>query len=287
MEKLTLGVLHPGAMGAAVGAAAAAGGAEVLWASSGRGAQTGARARAASLTDVGALAQLVARSKVIVSVCPPHAALEVAGQVAGFGFNGVYVDANAIAPHTARAVKTCVEAAGAGFVDGGIVGPPPHREGTTRLYLAGAQASEVAGVFAGTPLAAPVIEGAEPGAASALKMCYAAYTKGLSALLMAVQALAEAEGVRETLADEWDLSQPGLAERSERAACANAAKAWRFVGEMEQIAETFQKAALPDGFHRGAADLYRALAEFKDCGEPPDLAQVVAVLLGRRAPQRQ
>jgi 3-hydroxyisobutyrate dehydrogenase-like beta-hydroxyacid dehydrogenase len=120
------------------------------------------------------------------------------------------------------------------------------------------------------------------GAASALKMCYAAYTKGTAALLLAVRALAEAEGVTPTLLAEWDRSQPGLADRSQAAARGTGAKAWRFAGEMHEIADTFAAAGLPDGFHRAAAELYGRLAPLKDA-PAPDLDGVLALLLGRGA----
>jgi 3-hydroxyisobutyrate dehydrogenase-like beta-hydroxyacid dehydrogenase len=109
--------------------------------------------------------------------------------------------------------------------------------------------------------------------ASALKMAYAAYTKGSSALLLAVNALAEAAGVRDALVQEWEISQPGLAKRSERTAAGTSRKAWRFVGEMQEIARTFAAAGLPDDFHLGAAELYRRMAELKDL--PPAELEVV------------
>ena len=139
-----VGLLHPGEMGAAVGALLVARGHEVLWASEGRSDATAARARAAGLTDAGSVAALADRSAVVLSVCPPHAALEVAAALAGF--EGTFVDANAIAPATARAAAELV---GDAFVDGGIVGPPPREPGDARLFLSGARAGEIAAVFAG------------------------------------------------------------------------------------------------------------------------------------------
>jgi 3-hydroxyisobutyrate dehydrogenase-like beta-hydroxyacid dehydrogenase len=223
---------------------------------------------------------LVRRADVILSICPPHAALDVGRAVADQGFRGIYVDANAVAPGTARDIATLVEAAGATFVDGGIIGPPPERAGTTRLYLAGRAAPRVAAAFAGSSLEAIVLDG-PPGAASALKMAYAAWTKGSAALLMAVRALATAEGVDDALVREWARSLPELPARSEAAVRGNARKAWRFVGEMEEIAATFGAAGLPDGFHRAAAVVYERLAGYKDSGEPPPLPEVAKALTTR------
>jgi 3-hydroxyisobutyrate dehydrogenase-like beta-hydroxyacid dehydrogenase len=274
----TIGILHPGEMGSAVGAAARAGGARVLWASQGRGPATRARADADGLEDAGTLAALVARSDVIVSVCPPHAARAVARTVAGHGFHGLYGDANAVAPATAREIGGIVGRAGARFVDGGIIGPPPRRPGVCRLYLAGPEAARMASLFTAGPLEPIVLDG-PPGAASALKMAYASWTKGTSALLMAVRALAAAEGVDEALLAEWARSLPDLPPRSEAAVKANAGKAWRFVGEMEEIAATWAAAGLPDGFHRAAGEIFARLERYKDAPTPPSVGDAAKALL--------
>jgi 3-hydroxyisobutyrate dehydrogenase-like beta-hydroxyacid dehydrogenase len=260
-----------------VGAAARAGGARVLWASADRSVATRARAEAEGLEDVGTLAGLVTESAVILSVCPPASALDVARQVAGLGFRGTYVDANAVAPETARAVGDLVTATGARFVDGGIIGPPPRRPGASRLYLSGPGAADVAALFREGPLAAIALDG-PVGAASALKVAYAAWNKGSQALLMAVRALAMHAGVDEALLAEWARSRPDLPKRSADAVADNTRKAWRFVGEMEEIAATFGAAGLPDGFHQAAAEIYRRLADWKDTPAPPSLAEVAKAL---------
>src|SRR5215475_5496906 len=162
-------------MGSMVGAAARANGLRVLWASDGRGGQTAARAASAGLEDVKTLAPLAASSQIILSVCPPHAAVDLARLVMGKSFTGIYVDGNAVSPATAREIAKIVTGGGATFVDGGIIGPPPKNRGTTRMYLSGAEAGRVARLFEQGALEVIAIEGG-PGAASALKMAYAAYT---------------------------------------------------------------------------------------------------------------
>ena len=203
-------------------------------------------------------------------MCPPEFAREVASSVHAAGFRGIYLDANAISPETAREMRDHL---GAGFVDGGIVGPPAWKAGSTRLYLSGSEAERVAGWFSGTPVDARVTR----GSASALKMCYAAYTKGSSALLLAVRALAEREGVAADLVGEWDLSQPGLPERSRIIARINSAKAWRFEGEMREIARAFSHAELPSGFHEAAGEIYHRLRDLKGRAAPLD--DVIQALL--------
>jgi 3-hydroxyisobutyrate dehydrogenase-like beta-hydroxyacid dehydrogenase len=246
---MVIGLLHPGEMGSAVGEALRSVGHTVLWASEGRSAETAARA--AAFEDAGTMEELARRSDVILSVCPPHAALDVARSVSGF--EGVYVDANAVSPGTAREIGAMVGR----LVDGGIIGPPPREPGDTRLYLAGREADSVAGLFAGTALDARVLPG-EPGAASALKMAYAAWTKGTAAMLLAIRELARAEEVEPALLAEWRISQPELIERSASAARSAERKGWRWVGEMEEIASTFASAGLPDGFHLAAAEVFRS-----------------------------
>jgi 3-hydroxyisobutyrate dehydrogenase-like beta-hydroxyacid dehydrogenase len=251
----TIGLLHPGEMGAALGARLRERGHDVLWAGERRSAATRERAEAAGLRDAGSLAALRDDADLVVSVCPPHAALDVARAVAGY--RGVFVDANAIAPATVEAVRRVVENGGGRLVDGGIVGPPPAREGTTRLYLSGAEAAGVAAAFEGTCVEAPVL-GPEPGTASALKMAYAAWTKGTAAMLLAISATARAAGVEDALLHEWRRSQPDVPDRLAAARDAAASKGWRWVGEMEEIAATFAAAGQPDGFHRAAAEVFRS-----------------------------
>ena len=276
----TIGLLNPGEMGSMVGAAVRSGGARVLWAGEGRSAATRKRASDAGLEDAGSVAAVVKASDVILSVCPPHAAVDVATQVAALRFGGTFVDGNAVSPATAREIGGIVEKGGATFVDGGIIGPPPAKPGTTRFYVSGAGAERISRLLTAGPLEAPVVPGG-PGAASALKMAYASWTKGSSALLLAVCALASAEGVDDSLLREWEISQPALAARSEGAAKSNAKKAWRFVGEMEEIAATFAAAGLPDAFHQGAAEIYRRMAVYKD-GPTPSLPEVLRALAPRR-----
>jgi 3-hydroxyisobutyrate dehydrogenase-like beta-hydroxyacid dehydrogenase len=224
------------------------------------------------MEDAGSLEHLVERADVIISVCPPAAAIDVARAVANTGFDGVYVDANAISPTTARTIGAHFDR----FVDGGVIGPPVRNPGSTRLYLSGDAATEVAALWNGTALETRVVDGGA-GAASAVKVCFAAWTKGTAALLLAIRALATAEGVEDALLAEWATSQPGLAEQSERAANNSAPKAWRFAGELDEIADSFAAHALPDGFGRAAADVYQRMATFKDTSDTP-LATVIDAL---------
>lgn len=278
MSKPKLGVLHPGNMGISVAASAQNSGCEVYWASDGRSQQTRVRADQYGLHDARNLARLCEVCEVIVSVCPPHAAESVAEQVAAQNFRGVYLDANAISPQRVARIANKVNAAGAAFVDGGIIGGPAWEAGQTWLYLSGEKARQVADCFAAGPLETEVI-GEEVGNASALKMCYAAYTKGTSALLCAILATAERLGVRGELAKEWSRDGSEFAANTEARVKRVTAKAWRFAGEMDEIAATFQSAGLPGSFHQAASEVYRRISGFKDAPELPELGEVLAALL--------
>ena len=249
-----VGVLHPGEMGAEVAGALRERGETVLWASAGRSGATAERAQAAGLEDAGDIGEVCRSSEILLSICPPHAALDVARATSGF--TGIYVDANAVSPAAARAVGEGF----ARFVDGGIVGPPPSRPGTTRLYLSGGEAERIAALFAGTNVDARVIS-AEPGAASALKAAYAGWTKGSAALLLTVRELARAEGVEDALLEEWRLSLSELEERLPGAERSARRKGWRWIGEMEEIARSLAAQDLPTGFHEAAAEVFRRAAE--------------------------
>jgi hypothetical protein len=252
-------------MGRTVGRALKAAGAEVWWCSADRSVATRRRAAAEGVEEAATLHELVRRVDGVVSVCPPAAAVDVARAVSAAGFGGWYLDANAVSPATMVAV-TDVLAAGGAVIDGGIVGPPADRAGSTRIYLAGPGAGDVAGHLRGG-LLEPVVIGEEIGEASALKMLYAAYTKGSGALLLAILAAAWRLGVDEHLLAEWRISLPDLPDRADGLLSRSGLKAWRFEAEMEEIAATLAAAGLPDGFHRAAAVVYGRLAPLRGVGE--------------------
>ena len=230
-------------MGAAIGAALVEAGQKVYWASQGRSEVTTERAEAAGLIDEGDLVTMLGHSSLIISVCPPHAALDVAAAVAAAAKgkrDWLYLDANAIAPTTARRVSEIVEGAGARYVDGGIVGPPPVNPGRMRLYLSGRAATQASNVLMTDRFVVRVVDDG-PTSASALKLAYAAWTKGSSALLLAVREAAVRSGVDETLLDEWRTSQPDLEDRWRHNRRSALDKGWRWSGEMEEIASMFEE----------------------------------------------
>lgn len=273
---MKIGVLHPGEMGSSIGDCLIQSGHEVFWASSERSQLS--RDRATTWQEKSKLSELVEQVDAILSVCPPSEARALANEVLDLRFRGIYVDANAIAPQTASEILNDF---GSNYVDGGLIGPPAREKGRTRLYLSGKFAREVGSWFDTSLLEAKVIATEMGVQASSLKMAYAGYTKGSSALLILISAFAELAGVRESLVKEWEMSQPALIKRSEQAAKGTAVKAWRFVGEMEEIAKTMKSSDLPEGFHNGSAELYSLMARFKDA-KSPDLNEVLEEIISLR-----
>jgi 3-hydroxyisobutyrate dehydrogenase-like beta-hydroxyacid dehydrogenase len=279
MDKHNVGILHPGEMGLSVAATIQNSGHTVYWLADGRSPKSRQRAEKLNLIDAGSLAHLCETCSLIVSVCPPHAAENVASSVIAAGFTGLYLDANAISPQRTKQIDQAVTAAGGTFVDGGIIGGPAWTPGKTWLYLSGEAAPTAADYFAAGPLETRVI-GEVVGKASALKMCFAAYSKGTTALLSAVLATAEALDVRAELAQQWSQDGSGFAQEAEQKVKAVTAKAWRFAGEMEEIAATFREAGLPDGFHLAASDIYQRMAGFKEIGAASSLDDILQAMIG-------
>jgi 3-hydroxyisobutyrate dehydrogenase-like beta-hydroxyacid dehydrogenase len=276
MTGLRIGILHPGQMGIVVAVSAQNGGNEVFWTSEARSAATRTRASEAGLQDAGTVGKLCELCPVIVSVCPPEFAEQTAEQVAGLSYRGTFVDANAISPERVHRIAHRLNEGGGRFVDGGIIGPPATKRGQTWLYLAGEHASEVALFFSSGPIEVEVLAGGV-GRASALKMCFAAYSKGSVALASAVLAAAQQLEVLGDLKRQWARSGPSLP-GLEREISRAAPKAWRFTSEMHEIAATFEDAGLPPQFHQAAADIFHRLENFKG-REEFSVNDVLATLL--------
>jgi 3-hydroxyisobutyrate dehydrogenase-like beta-hydroxyacid dehydrogenase len=276
MNARRIGILHPGQMGIVVAISARNSGNEVFWASEGRSADTRKRASEAGLSDAGTLAKLCELCPVIVSVCPPEFAEELAEQVARKSYQGIYIDANAITPERTQRIAHRMEACGARFVDGSIIGPPSNARNRTWLCLSGEHAAAVAPYFSAGPVEVDIIAGGI-GRASALKMCFAAFTKGSTALACAVLASAERLEVFDDLKRHFERNGPSLPEL-EREILRAAPKAWRYIAEMREIAATFQSAGMPPEFHQAAAEIFRRLEDFKG-RQDPAVKDVLGTLL--------
>ena len=261
MDLNTIAILMPGDMGHAVGRVLREHGHDVICALDGRGAHTRDMAASAGLRDVGTVRAVVEQADLILSILPPAAALglarDVAEQMRATGNAPVYVDCNAIAPETAKAVGTVITDAGARFIDAGIIGMAPGKGAGPRFYVSGPDHGEM---LALDGKGFQVIGmGDEIGQGSAIKMAYAGLTKGTWTLHTAVLMAAEQLGVTDALLTEFEHSQ-GAALNAMRARVPFIpADSARWVGEMEEIAKTFADAGVAPGFHEGAAEVFRVL----------------------------
>ncbi|MFB7673153.1 DUF1932 domain-containing protein [Kitasatospora purpeofusca] len=265
----TVTVLHPGQMGVAVARQLRLAGHEVLWVSEGRSDATADRATEAGLRLAGSLATALAKSDVVFAVCPPAAARDLAAEVAAVGFDGVYVEANAVSPGTAAAVCGILRETDAQVVDGCIIGPPPGGSTSARLYLSGEHphTDAVAGLFTGTQVTARVLD-REVGGASALKMAFAAYQKTARLLAGMSHALATDHGVAdELLAEALMMPSDILSDREYLRTVAP--RGWRWAPELEEIAQTLREAGLPDALALAAAGTLRCWNPLKDTDRPP------------------
>jgi len=259
-------------MGHVVGRVLADNGMPVLTCLQGRSERTRALAQRAKIEAVASYEELVQRADLILSILVPAEAEKAARLVSEAlretGEKVVYVDCNAVSPATARSVEKIIEEAGSRFVDAGIIGPPPKQKGTTRFYASGADAEQFA-QLRGYGLEVRVI-GSEIGRASGLKMVYAALTKGLTALSTELLVAAWQMGLYRDLVEEFRMSQAQHYGRMKNALPSMPPKARRWVGEMEEIAKTFQDLSLTPRIYQGAGEVYRFVGQTALADETPE-----------------
>ncbi|MET9913579.1 DUF1932 domain-containing protein [Streptomyces sp. NPDC006476] len=266
MHQPTVGILHPGSMGAAVAACAATNAAAVLWCPAGRSPASAARAEKARLTSVATLPELLDRSDIVISLCPPAAAEDLAHDVARAGYTGVYVEANAINPERTLRIAGLL-APEATVVDAGVVGSPPVGGKSPTLYLSGPSvtAVQLEELFAGTPVHTKVL-GTDVGQASALKLAYAAYQKTSRVLVALTTGLAREHGVDQELIDVASRRTASYLSEPEYIA-KTAARAWRWGPELEEAADMLAAAGLPPEMLRAAATTLSRWDDVKDDSE--------------------
>ncbi len=261
-DPRTVGIVSPGAMGSAVGAALARGGARAVVSLTGRSTRTHRLAEAAGLTVVPGLEDVVRHADVVLSIAPPEAAANIAVEIGRAareaGAQPLVADLNAIAPETARSIEVGLAQAGLDLVDGSISGPPPWKPGT-RLYLSGERAQEVADL----PLdgVQRIVVGGEVGSASAVKMSTASVYKGTSALLAQALLAADANGVLGHVLDDLRAGSPELVANVERRLANAASKSGRYVGEMHEIAATQEAAGLTPALFEAMGEVFHSLSE--------------------------
>lgn len=290
MANSKIGILSPGEMGAAVARTLVANGAGAFAALNGRSERTRGLAADSGMVNVGSIDQLVRQCDVILSILAPSAATVAAQQVAAAmratGARPLYVDCNSIAPQNTRRAADFIVAAGARFVDGALIGSPPGGNVVARLYLAGPDAAELADLQ--TDQLQVKLLGADIGAASALRMCYGAFSQGILALASELLAAAERLGIEQSLRAELLETRGTTYEWLMRALPDVIPGAGRWVREMEEIALSFEAVGLtPKAFH-GVADIYRWIADalaVKQSAEPPAAGLNGREIIGRLGQQ--
>ncbi|MET9497418.1 DUF1932 domain-containing protein [Streptomyces sp. NPDC006552] len=265
-QQPTVGILHPGSMGAAVAACAARNAADVLWCDAGRSPATAQRAAQFGLTRVSTLGELLGRSDIVIGLCPPAAAENLARDVAEHGFAGLYVEANAINPERTARIADLLSTTTT-VVDGGVVGSPPIHGKTPALYLSGPApaTSSVARLFADTDVHTTVL-GTAVGQASALKLSYAAFQKVSRVLVALSTGLARHHGVDQELLTVAGKRHDSYLSEPEYVAKA-AARAWRWGPEMHEVGDALEAAGLPSDLLRAAAATLSRWDDAKDDDE--------------------
>lgn len=271
-----VGIVSPGAMGSAVGAAYLEAGAHVVTTVDGRSERTARLARGASLELLPALDDVVEAADLVLSIAPPGEAEHVAGALAAAaertGARPLVSDWNAVSPATAGRVAATLDVAGLELVDGSISGGPPSAGYRTRVYVSGLRAHELAD---GAPARLDVrVVGADVGLASAVKMCTASVYKGFTALLTHALLTADAHGVLPQVLDDLHDAFPRQLDRAGRLVAVSATKAGRYVAEMREIAATQRGVGLTPALFEALAEVYEAVAATPaGAGAPEDVGE--------------
>jgi 3-hydroxyisobutyrate dehydrogenase-like beta-hydroxyacid dehydrogenase len=265
MNIKTIAIQSPGDMGHGIGRLLSEGGYKVVSALEGRSDRTRMLSREAGIEDIGNIGNLFEGVDIILSIMRPDKALEFVQTLVKnsvqYSSKPTIVDLNAIAPTTGKVAAKEANSAGLRFIDGGIIGGPPKapQNQSPRLYVSGPGADELM-TLNSTGLDFRNL-GTEVGSASAIKMSYAAMTKGLTAIAINSMIIAKLEGVDEAFTEELNLSQPNLFAHMKKWLPDMCPKAYRWVGEMEEIGKTYNENSLPGELFYGIAKTYRIVEE--------------------------
>ena len=283
----TIGIYSPGDMGHTVGEVLHKNGLRVITCLEGRSKRTQELSKKAGIKDVESYTNFVNESDLILSIMVPAQAFQAAEKITEALLHTnttlAYADCNAIAPQTVRKIGEKIDSVGGTFIDASIIGPPPRTPGRTRFYVSGKSLDPFI-ILNNYGLDVRPL-GEDVGLASAIKMCYASLTKGLTALCTELLTAAEKLGVSDALSAEFKLSQSALYERMENGLPGMPPKARRWIGEMEEISATFEHVGLTPHILAGAADMYRLVSETpladlspEDRDKFPTLAELVETL---------
>ncbi len=267
----TIAILSPGDMGHAVGQLLREHELKVVTCLTGRSQRTKDLAELAGIADVPDLNDMVAQSQIILSISVsemvPSICQQVADAIKATNANVLFAECNAISPQLSRQMEPIITEAGGRYIDASIVGGPPLNGSSPRFYASGDNTAEFEGL-ANFGLDVRTA-GTEVGQASGIKMCYAAMTKGSSALYSELLMAAEMMGLSDFVKAEFQSSQPAVLQRMERGLPGVPAKARRWVSEMEEIKDTFEHLGLTPHLFQGVADMYRMIGSTSMGDETP------------------
>ncbi|MCH8298822.1 MAG: NAD(P)-dependent oxidoreductase [Chloroflexi bacterium] len=268
----SVAILSPGDMGHAIGQLLRENELRVLTCLAGRSNRTRELSRQAGITDVPNLNELVEQSDVLMSVtiseAVPGLCREIADAVKATGADLLFAECNAIAPELSREMEGVLSEAGARYVDASIIGGPPRNGSSPRVYVSGGNAAEFEQL---RDFGLDVRNlGPQLGRASGIKMCYAAMTKGTTALQAELLIAAEKLGLTQELMAEFSGSQPAVVKRMEGWMPGMPAKSRRWISEMEQIEATFRDLGLTPNIFKGVADIYRMIGDTPLGDENPE-----------------
>ncbi len=272
MPVNTVAILSPGDMGSGVGYMLGQHEIDVTTYLRGRSNRTRRLASNAHFRDMPTMGLLVEQADLILSITVPDQAVTVATTVANAmrttGKNTVYADCNAVSPQTTRQIEAIITDAGGRYVDGGIIGGSPTRGAPPRFYVSGEHAHVVSEIDGKGIIVKPL--GDQIGRGSGIKMCYAALTKGTSTLHVALLAAAESLNLTDDLVAEFQYSQPNALGQMSNGISRLPPNAHRWIGEMNEIASTFEALGVTPAFHQGAAEIYRLLSMTPYANETPE-----------------
>ena len=272
MAIKTIAILSPGDMGHGVGMALGKHGYDVITCLAGRSQRTRDLAQAGNFREVPTLEVLLEEADLILSILvPAHAegvAQSVADAMRDSGTRKPFADCNAVSPETSKRLESIINSAGGDYIDAGIIGGSPARGAEPRFYTSGPHSS-IMDELDGQGIAIRNV-GGEAGRAASVKMCYASFTKGTSALQVAMMTAAQSLGVYDELAAELSSSQSENLSRMEGNVPRLPSNAGRWIGEMEEIAATFDSAGVTPHLHLGAAEIFRLLESTPFAQESPE-----------------
>ena len=268
----TVAIMSPGDMGHAVGQVLSESGIDVITCTDGRSQRTKNLAEMAGLRQVATLEDMVSQADLVLSIMVPSKAMSFVREISPHFESSktptYFADCNAVSPQSALAMAEVINQAGGKFIDGGIIGTAPTKGDTPRFYVSGPDASVVMELD-GRGIIVKAI-GNKVGQASGIKMCYAALTKGTNTLHVALLTAASRMGLTDDLRKEFEFSQKSHLAAMEKGISRLPANAHRWIGEMEEIAATFENLGVTPNFHKGAAEIYKMLNSTPFANESPE-----------------